>query len=62
MRLTQFKITKICKTHDDDGYEYTDVEVRDLLHDEVCFLDDVLLPKTKRQLVEMSDFAARLED
>ena len=61
MQITQFKITKSCKIYDEDGTCYTDIEVRDLLNNEVCFLDDVLLPKTKRQLIEMSEFALRLE-
>lgn len=62
MKTKDFKVTILCTITDnvDANRRYADFEIRDLVNNEVCFLDDVLLPKTKKEILDICEFRDRL--
>jgi hypothetical protein len=61
MKLSDFKIETICRISDGE-YRYHDLVIIDKVNKECCFLDDVIMEgKSKRDLIEMSDFSNRLD-
>jgi hypothetical protein len=63
MKLKDYTVKKVNKVKSDDGLcEYADFIITNTITGEQDLIADVLLPKSKRQVVEISDLGSCLED